>query len=181
MKLTGFAQRPAPPNARPLRSWRLLCFVLLVSALAVYVISKWQDFAMVLSGIADSVPAATGAGATTAGEDFLIEFKLDREKTEKEQVDMLKHVMDDTEAGKDVRDAARAQYLAIVDAMGKELKIEGLLKARGFESVAFLSSDACTVVVRSSSMDEKAVAQIGDTVHRVTRLSLEKITVIPAS
>jgi hypothetical protein len=140
MRVTGFAGRPPAPNARPWRSWRLFIFVLLVSVLAVYVISKWQDFALILSGNDGGIPSTTTAGNAQAatGEDFLIEFRLDREKTEKEQVDMLKVVIDDKEAGKEVRDAARAQYLAIVDAFGKELKIEGLLKARGFESVVFL-------------------------------------------
>ena len=127
----------------------------------------------------DGVPASATPSAD-ADRDFLTEFKLDREKTEKQQIDMLKSVIDDKEAGKEVRDAARAQYLMIVDIMGKELKIEGLLAARGFESVVFLSQDACTVVVRAPALDEKAVAQVGDTVRRITKLSLEKVTVIPA-
>ncbi len=180
MKVTGFAPRPVAPVQRSWRSWRLFLFVLLVSALVCYVVAKWQDFALVLTGRNATLPAATGTGTAATGEDFLIEFKLDRERTQKEQVDMLKKVMDDKEASKEIRDSANQQYLSIVDAMGKELKIEGLLKARGYESVAFLSPDACTVVVRSSSLDEKAVAQIGDTVRKVTRLGLEKITVIPA-
>lgn len=179
MKATGSAQRTGILGPRSGRAWRALIFVVLVGVLLCFVISRWDDFALLLSGRTAAIPAST-ASTANGGEDFLIEFKLDREKTEKEQIDMLKVVMDDKEAGKEVRDAARAQYLLIVDAMGKELKIEGLLLARGFESVAFLSPDACTVVVRSQALDEKTVAQVGDTVRKVTRLSLEKITVIPA-
>lgn len=179
MKATGAVGRTAIPGRWSKRAWRTFIFVVLVSVLLCFVISKWDDFALILSGRNAALPAST-AGTADGGQDFLIEFKLDREKVGKEQLDMLKVVMDDKEAGKDVRDAARAQYLLIVDAMGKELKIEGLLLARGFDSVAFLSADACTIVVRSGSLDEKTVAQIGDTVRKVTRLSLEKITVIPA-
>ncbi len=179
MRATGTVGRHAVPGVRSWRAWRLFLFVVVVAALLCYVISRWDDFALFLTGKPASIPTAADAG-DAAGEDFLIEFRLDREKTEKEQIDMLKVVMDDKEAGKEVRDAARAQYLLIVDMIGKELKIEGLLKARGYDSVAFLSADACTVVVRSASLDEKAVAQVGDTVRKVTRLSLEKITVIPA-
>lgn len=94
-----------------------------MSALLCFVISRWDDFALLLSGRNGALPASI-AGTADGGHDFLIEFKLDREKVGKEQVDMLKVVMDDKEAGKDVRDAARAQYPLIVDAMGKELKIE---------------------------------------------------------
>jgi len=171
--------RPGVPGLRSARAWKTLLFVVIVGALLCYVISRWDDFALVLGGRVATVPASA-TPSEDAGRDFLIEFKLDREKTEKQQIDMLKSVIDDKEAGKEVRDAARAQYLMIVDAMGKQQKIEGLLAARGFESVVFLSQDACTVVVRGPALDEKAVAQVGDTVRRITKLSLEKVTVIPA-
>lgn len=181
MKVEGFATRSPRASAsgpRPGRLWRVLLFIILAGALLCYVIQKWDDFALLLSGGPETVPAAAQTG-DVQGEDPLIEFKLDREKVEKEQVDMLKVIMDDKEASKEVRDAARVQYLAIVDAMGKELKIEGVLLARGYDSVAFVSPDACTVVVKAKSLDEKAVSQIADAVRKATRLSLEKITVIP--
>ena len=153
--------------------WRVLVFLIIVIALAFYVVSRWRDF----SSLVGVVPAS-GSEPSQTREDFLLEFKVDREKMQNEQVDMLNKVIDDKTASKEVRDAAYQQYLAIVDAMGKELKIEGLLKAKGYDSVAFLSPDACTVMVRTSSLDEKQVAAIGDTVRKVTRLPLEKITVI---
>ena len=153
--------------------WRVLLFLVVVTALAVYVVSRWREF----SSPAGVVPTS-GSSPTESREDFLVEFKLDREKMQKEQIDMLNKVIDDKTASKEVRDSAYQQYLAIVDVMGKELKIEGLLEAKGYEGVAFLSPDACTVMVRSSSLDEKQVASIGDAVRKVTRLPLEKITVI---
>ncbi|MGE5580391.1 MAG: SpoIIIAH-like family protein [Bacillota bacterium] len=180
MKAAPSVRRSGVFGFRSARAWKTLLFVVIVSALLCYVISKWDDFALVLTGRVATTPVSATASSADAGRDFLIEFKLDREKTEREQIDMLKSVIDDKEASKEVRDAARAEYLMIVDTMGKQLKIEGLLAARGFESVVFLSQDACTVVVRSPALDEKAVAQVGDTVRRVTKLSLEKVTVIPA-
>jgi len=177
MKAAGFIQSPAMPR-KPRRLWRVMFFLVMVAALACYVISRWEDFALILRG-AIAVPATRSATAEPR-EDFLVEFKVDREKMQNEQVDMLRKVVDDKSASKEIRDAAYLQYLAIVDAMGKELKIEGLLKAKGYDSVAFLSPDACTVMVRASSLDEKQVAMIGDTARKVTRLALEKITVIPA-
>jgi len=178
MKDAGFVHN-TPVAAKSGRLWRTLFFLLMVAALACYVISRWEDFALILSGGTAAVPA-TRSAAGEEKEDFLVEFKVDREKMQKEQVDMLQKVIDDKTASKEIRDAAYQQYLFIVDAMGKELKIERLLKAKGYESVAFLSPDACTVIVRASSLDEKQVSMIGDTARKVTRLPLEKINVIPA-
>lgn len=178
MKATGFIHSPAVPK-RPGRLLRVLFFVAIVAALACYVVAKWGDFALLLSSRALALPVLRETVGETK-EDFLLEFKVDREKIQKEQVDMLQKVIDDKEASKEIRDAAYKQYLYVVDVLGKELKIEGLLMAKGYESVAFLSPDACTVMVRSSSLEEKQVAMIGDTVRKVTRLSLENIAVIPA-
>lgn len=183
MRVTGFVQNSAGTLERPKRPWKLLAFLLIVGVLLYYVVAKWQDFALTLSGWTwgnSAVPASTAQNAGIK-EDFFIEFRLDREKTGREQVDMVKAVMNDTTASKEIRDAAYQQYLALVDCMQKELKIEGLLKARGYDGIAFLSPDACTVVVRSASLDEKQVAQIGDAVRRISRLGLDRITVIPAN
>lgn len=182
MRLTGFVQSAGGVLERPRKSWKLLVFLFIVGVLLYYAVAKWQDFALTLSGLWAGNPSVPAAAGQTPGvkEDFFIEFRLDREKTEKEQVDMVKAVMTDTTASKEIRDAAYQQYLALVDGMQKELKIEGLLKARGYDAIAFLSPDACTVVVKSASLDEKQVAQVADAARKVTRLGLDKITIIPA-
>ncbi len=111
--------------------------------------------------------------------DFFVEFKLSREKIQKEQIDLVTKVINDKDASPQVRDEAHLQYLAIIDALGKELKIEGILQAKGLESLALLSGDSCTVVVNAINLDETAVAQIGDAVRRITRIGLQNITVVP--
>jgi len=180
VKVMGFVQSPAVSPGRSLRrSWRLFAFLVLVGVLLFYVVSRWQDFALTLSGGTAAVPASARETAEPE-QDFFIEFRLDREKTQKKQVDMVKAVMDDTTASKEVRDAAYQQYLGIVDGMLKELKIEGLLRARKYDAIAFLSPDACTILVRAPSLDEKQVAQIGDAARKISRLTLDKITVIPS-
>lgn len=156
------------------RLLKLALFAIVVGILAFYAKAHWPEISAVFS-LEDSVPTAV----TLSEEDFFIEFKLDREKTEEEQLDMIRKVMDDKTASKEARDLAHAQYLRIVDAMGKELKIEGILKAKNMDSLVFLSGDSCTVVVRRASLDPKEVAAIGDAVTRITKIKPENITVIP--
>ncbi len=43
----------------------------------------------------------------------------------------------------------------------------------------FLSGDYCTVVIKSSGLNEKDVAQIGDAVKKISRTSIQNITIIP--
>ena len=156
------------------RLLKLALFAIIVGILAFYATVHWPEISAVFS-LQDPVPTAV----PLSQEDFFIEFRLDREKTEKEQLDLVKQVMDDKTASKEARDMAHAQYLQIVDAMGKELKIEGILKAKNMDSLVFLSGDSCTVVVRRKSLDSKDVAAIGDTVRRIAKIKPENITVIP--
>ncbi|HHW27827.1 MAG TPA: SpoIIIAH-like family protein [Firmicutes bacterium] len=157
------------------RLWKLAVFLIVVGMLAYYATVHWPEISAVFS-LDEGVPTTA---APPAGEDFFIEFRLDREKMEKEQLDLVKQVMDDKTASKEARDAAHAQYLQIVDTMGKELKIEGILKAKNMESLVFLSGDSCTVVVRKASLDAKDVAAIADTVRRIAKVKPENVTVIP--
>lgn len=152
--------------------WQVLVFLLIVAGLLYYVSTKAIDVVGLGTGEAP-------AGALVDTEDFFAEFRLAREKVQKEQMDLVKKVMEDKNASPEVRDEAHLRYLDLVDAIGKELRIEGILKAKGMDSLVFLSGDSCTVVIKTTALSEKDVAQIGDAVRRIARVSLRNITVIP--
>lgn len=152
--------------------WQILVFLLMVAGLLYYVSTKAVDVVKLGEG------NLTAVGGSQTG-DFFAEFRLAREKVQKEQMDLVKKVMEDKNASPEVRDEAHMRYLALVDAMGKELRIEGILKAKGLDSLVFLSEDSCTVVVRTTALTEKDVAQIGDTVRRIAKINTQNITVIP--
>lgn len=153
-------------------------FLLIVGSVFIYVKNHWQDFAFHVFRQDDSL-AALSAGGPDSGDDFLIELRLDKEKTQKSQLDYLKEIIDDKEASREIRDAAYRQYLVIVDYMGKERKIEEILSAKGFESVAVISQDTCTVIIRKTVLDQKDVSQVGDVVRRVAGVRPENLSIIP--
>ncbi len=157
--------------------WQVLLFLLVVASLLYYIYTRTIDVVRL-----SKPPLLSGEQTVQPDGDtdnFFMEFRLTREKIQKEQMDLVKKVMEDKNTSPQVRDEAHLQYLSIVDAMGKELKIEGVLKAKGWEALVFLSGDSCTVVVKATRLDEKDVAQIGDTVRRIARIKVQNITVVP--
>ncbi len=156
--------------------WQVLTFLLVVASLLYYICTRALD---IVDFGAGKIPASKIAGVPAETDDFFTEFRLSREKIQKEQMDLVKKVMDDKNASAKVRDEAHLQYLSIVDAMGKELKIEGILKAKGLDALAFLSGDYCTVVIKGLVLNEKDVAQVGDAVKKISRISMQNITIIP--
>ncbi|HHY17640.1 MAG TPA: SpoIIIAH-like family protein [Firmicutes bacterium] len=157
--------------------WQVFTFLMIVASLLYYICTRTLDMVEFRGNL---VPAGNVMETAGDGDDFFAEFRLSREKIQKEQMDLVKKVMDDKNASAKVRDEAHLQYLEIVDAMGKELKIEGVLKAKGWDTLVFLSGDLCTVVVKASELDEKDVAQIGDAVKKIGRINVQNITIIPA-
>lgn len=160
--------------------WQTLSFLLILALLLYYVSSRKPEFFYEPAQKTGSVTTSTQDASEGAKGNFFAEFKLSREKIQKEQMDLIKKVMEDEKASPSVREEAHLHYLALVDAMGKELKIEGILKAKGWDSLAFLSGDSCTVVVKTSKLNETDAAAIGDVVRRIAKVGLQNITIIPA-
>jgi len=176
VRSTGDVFRKSEEKTRRAKAqvYGALLFLVLVGVLLYYVTSQRPLITTVSRWASED--SSQGSGK----EDFFTEFKVTREKVQKEQMDLVKKVIDDPKTSPKVREEAQLHYLAIIDAMGKEAKIEGILKSKGWDSLAFLSGDSCTVVVKAASLGEKEVAQIGDVVKRTAKIPLQNINVIPS-
>jgi stage III sporulation protein AH len=75
---------------------------------------------------------------------------------------------------------AQAQKLAISEAMEKEVTIEGLLEAKGFDNaVVTLHDGSVNVIVNSAELTSAQVAQILDIVQRESGEKSENIKIVP--
>ena len=105
--------------------WKTVGFILVISLLAYYVIQHLPGDDTGTVGGEPDLPAFVAGDK----EDFFIEFKIAREKIQKEQMDLIKALMEDPAITGPIKEDAQVHYLTLVDALGK-LKIEGILKAR---------------------------------------------------
>ena len=70
----------------------------------------------------------------------------------------------------------------LIDAMEKELVVEGLLKSAGFEdAVLTTTSENVNVIVKASELSAGELAKIGKIVQEQTGKSLDNIKIIPAA
>ena len=72
--------------------------------------------------------------------------------------------------------------LEITDIMEKELLVEGLLKAKGFEDVIItLSDESVNVIVKETNLDEQKVAQVLDVILReINNVTAENVKISEA-
>ena len=70
----------------------------------------------------------------------------------------------------------------LIDAMEKELVVEGLLKSAGFEDVVLTTTNEnVNVIVKANELSAGELAKIGKIVQEQTGRSLDNIKIIPAA
>lgn len=116
-------------------------------------------------------------GASKHANDFFAQAKLDREVTRSKDTDTLKQITEDVNASKDIKTKAYEQMIALVENSDKEMRVEMLVKEKGFSEVIAIFGDdgSLDIFVKAPSLTSTKVAQISDVVSRQAKIDIEKI------
>jgi stage III sporulation protein AH len=108
---------------------------------------------------------------------FFVQARLDRETARARNMEELTKIRDDGTVSAEVRDKAYLKMLSMVDETEKELKIESLLKERGYNDsiVIFGGLDSVDVIVRTPTLTEAQATQIADIVSRQGNVEMTSI------
>ncbi len=113
------------------------------------------------------------------GNDFFIDYKLERDRLRSQEADYLRELINNPNAVQQSKEKAQQDLIALSQKVEKEMIVENLIKAKGFEdAVIFLSNDIANVVVKATGLKQNEVAQITDIVTKTTGINLDKITII---
>lgn len=124
---------------------------------------------------------ASAISADPSGKDsFFVEYRLQREKTRGQQLEILKEIINSPASSADTRQSAQDQLLGIGRSVTKEARVENLLKARGYrEAVVCMDQKGVTVVVDSRGFSASEEARVLELVSRETGFGEQGITIIP--
>ena len=157
--------------ARRNRFWPLL---ITVCAVTVAIILWWV---MVDDGQQPVLPQhnsmIVAAPLFEFGENYFVNYRLEREKARQEAKNMLGVLLADPK-----NKEAETKWLALNDKMEKESEIENMLKIKGFkDGVVAVDSDSVSVVVYADSLTPGQVSMIQDIVLRVAKVRLDRISI----
>ncbi|NLI11990.1 SpoIIIAH-like family protein [Pelotomaculum propionicicum] len=131
------------------------------------------------TGVVTIKDVAPPKSSLPAGDDFFVEYKLERERTRGQSVEWLREVINNNNSTSDARQKAQEHLMAISRNMQKESELESLLKAKGFRDAAVLVDDrAVTVVVGAAYLSTGESSQIIDLVVRGTGVDSQNIVII---
>lgn len=124
-------------------------------------------------------PDAEGAVTTGGEDDYFAVFRQNRDATREKELQYLTEMIADENVDSDTKASAEEQKLALIDAMEKELIIEGLLQAKGFKGVAVtVKKGSVNIVVDRETLSDTEIAQILDIAMSETGEPAENIKVL---
>lgn len=111
------------------------------------------------------------------------DFRTERERVRTQEITSIDSIINNANTDTQTLAEAQKMKLEIADIMEKELLIEGLLKAKGFEdAVITLSENSVNVIVKEKDLTQQQVAQVVEIVLRETEnMTAENIKISEAA
>lgn len=124
----------------------------------------------------------TTTSTTVATTDFYAGYRLDRQNSRETSIMYYDSIIASADSSEEAKALASASRQELIDAMEKELIIEGLIKGAGFEDVVLTTTtENINVVVKASELSAVEVAKIAKIVQDQTGKSLDNIKIIPSA
>ena len=111
------------------------------------------------------------------------DFRTERERVRTQEITSIDSIINNANTDTQTLAEAQKMKLEIADIMEKELLIEWLLKAKGFEdAVITLSENSVNVIVKEKDLTQQQVAQVVEIVLRETEnMTAENIKISEAA
>lgn len=130
-------------------------------------------------GEAAVIEDSSNEAIETASASFFSEYRLEREKNRSKEVEMWEDIINNEKAEENFKNMAQQELVKIVSLTEKEMIIENLIVARGFnDALVFLTDDSATVIVEAKELTSANIAQIQDIVERKTKLPPKSIKIM---
>ena len=110
---------------------------------------------------------------------YFIEGKLTRDKKRSEMISSLDDIITTQNTSKEIKDSATNMKLNLISNTEKEVFIENMIMAKGFnDAIVYLSDQSINIVVSSAQLEANDVAKIVDIVKRETNIPMDQIIIM---
>lgn len=110
---------------------------------------------------------------------YFIEQRLGRDKLRATLIDRINEIVNNENTTEEMRAEAQKKIMDIGDLSETELRIEGLIKAKGFEeAIAFLTDEDLRIIVSVDELEEQDVVKILDIAISETNLDASNIKIM---
>lgn len=141
--------------------------------------SDLEDVKEVVNTNKDEIDEEISKEVSSQNRNYYIEYKLSRDKLRASLVDRLDNIVSNDKTDSKTRSEAQREIMTIGQISEKELQIEGLINAKGFEdSLVVLTEEDVKVIISTSELTEQDMVKILDIVKEETKFDINNIKII---
>ena len=127
----------------------------------------------------EEISQAISSEERLISKNYFIEQRLSRDKLRASLIDRLNAIVNNENSSQQMIDEAQKKIMEIGNLSEKELTIEGLIKAKGFEeALVFLTENDARIVVGKEELTEQDVVKILEIVLSETDLDAENVNIM---
>ena len=128
----------------------------------------------------DRLTASDPIDANAVTETFFSAYRSEREATRESEFLYLDAIMSSETSSAEAKAEAEQQKLGLVERMETEMRVEALVKAKGFEdAIVTMSDEGVNVVVGAGEVTDQQRMQIYDIIQSETEFSAGDVKIIP--
>jgi len=114
------------------------------------------------------------------GREFFNEYRIERERTQSEQIEILNDIIHNPNSSTQIRTDAQQKLMGLTENLSRETKIESALIAKGFaEAIAVMQAPSVMVIVPSEGFRQDEIARIADIVSKIAECQWEDVIIVP--
>lgn len=111
--------------------------------------------------------------------DFFVEYRLERDKARSEQINLYREMINNPNTDEATKKEAQKRMLNLTEKIEKEMEIESLIRARGYnDALAYIHDESVDVIIQTNGLEKDDVAKIGDIIVKTTGFKFEDVTII---
>ncbi|SHH54187.1 SpoIIIAH-like family protein [Sporanaerobacter acetigenes] len=138
-----------------------------------------ENISQLTEDINSSIEETLSREENLKNNNYFIEYRLARDKMRGNLVERLKEIVEDEKSSSEMITKAQNEIIRLGNLSEKELYIEGLVKAKGFEeALVFLKEDGVKVVVSADELTEQDVVKILEIVKNETNFDSANIKIM---
>lgn len=110
---------------------------------------------------------------------FYVEYRLERVRTRGQRVEWLREVINNVNSSGETRQKAQDNLLNISSCMEKEVEMENLIKAKGYDdAVVLIDNRSVTAVIATDNLNPEEAIRLADLISRGTGVDSSNIVII---
>lgn len=118
------------------------------------------------------------ANSKNISKEFFIDYRLERDKNRSQHIELLENIVKNEDTDAETRSQAQKEMINLVQLSEKEMVVENLIRAKGFNDViVFIHDGYVNAIVDAKKLSASNAAQIQDIINKETGISLDKISI----